>query len=492
MRKKPNVVLIMTDQQRYDTIGANGNSKIKTPNLDELSSQGVVFERAYSSCPECVPARITIKTGLEPWANGSTSNGEGIPPTTPTLMSVLSTNGYHTQAIGKMHFIPPREPFGFDRMWLSEEIPSRIEDDEFLQDLVGAGYGHAEEPHGMRSYMYYIPQVSQLPEDMHTTAWTGRKSVEYLSEMAGANRPFFLWTSFIKPHPPFDPPVPYNRMYNPCDMEDPIQEPNAEENYTFWNYKQNRYKWMESMRDNVFLRTQKAFYYACISFIDKQIGHILEALERNGQRDNTIVIFTSDHGEYLGDHYCFGKRGFQDSAARVPFIISFPGRLPEGQRYDFLVGHADIMPTILELCGITYKEKQSGRSLIRQMENVRERRAYFFGQYNRREKAVYLSMDAEWKYIYCVGGKREILYNYIQDPKEVVNRASDPRCAEVKERLKRALVEYFKEKGNGEAIEGDDFRRYHNPDYEKIKALATRVNDCLEAGRLYQFSRWNR
>lgn len=490
MNKKPNIVLILTDQQRYDTIGILGNKKISTPNIDSLVENGVVFTRCYSASPECVPARISIKTGLYPWVSGSTSNKEGIPPSTTTIMKILLEHGYHTQAIGKMHFIPKREPFGFKRMWLAEEL-AKVEEDDYMQFLVKNGYGYVEEPNGMRSYMYYIPQVSQLPKDMTSTAWIGRKSIEYIEEMSKEKLPFFLWIGFIKPHPPFDPPVPYNWMYEPTEMDEPIviSDSDIEENYTYWNYKQNRYKWMESMRDVNFIKIQKAFYFGCISFIDEQIGLIIETLKRNKLLENTIIIFTSDHGEYLGDYWCFGKRGFQDCVARVPFVISWIGNLPKGEMRDGLVGHIDIMPTILQLCGIEFHDnKISGIGLLNQiLKDNALKRSYFFGQYNRREKALYLCMDTQWKYIYDVAGKKEFLYNYIEDPREIKNFAKDENYKKIKERLKKSLIEKFKEDGNKEAIEGEDFKSYENQEYEFLKNISHPNVDFTKKGRLYQF-----
>ena len=492
MTKKPKVLLITTDQQRFDTISALGNSKIKTPNLDDLVKKGVVFTRAYSSCPECVPARITIKTGMPPWQSGSTNNGEKINQNSETLMSVLAKNGYHTQAIGKMHFVPTRAKFGFKEMWLSEEVPEKVKDDEFLTELYKKGYSHAEEPHGMRSFLYYIPQVSQLPEKMHTTAWTGRKTVEYLNKRKRLKQPFFLWTSFIKPHPPFDPPVPFNSMYNPLDMELPIQEKDAAKNYTFWNYCQNRYKWMESNRNDVFLQTQKAFYYACISFVDKQLGLILSTLKKNGQLKNTVIIFTADHGEYLGDHFCFGKRGFQDSAARVPFIISYPAYLPKNTRIDMPVGHADIMPTVLDLCNVSHNKPQYGLTLIPKIKNhLSAERKYFYAQYNRKGYAVYMCMDSSWKYIFDVAGRREILYNFLKDPAEIKNLAGNSAYKKEKSRLKTELIKHFKEQGNHEAIKGNNFRPYYNKNYKRYKKLSS-LNNHAKDGRLFQFALWTK
>ncbi|HRR29390.1 MAG TPA: sulfatase-like hydrolase/transferase, partial [Victivallales bacterium] len=208
MKRKPNIILIMTYQQRFDTISAYGCKEINTPNIDRIAKQGVVFNKAYAECPECVPARHALISGQHPLRTGVLSNAVGrLAPNTPTIMSVLSNNGYYCQAIGKMHFIPTREKFGFHNMLLSEEVPSSIEIDDYLSYLKSEGYlNYIREPHGMRGHMYYIPQVSPLPKEKHTTWWTTEKSIEFINNIKVARRPFFLFISYIKPHPPFDPP----------------------------------------------------------------------------------------------------------------------------------------------------------------------------------------------------------------------------------------------------------------------------------------------
>lgn len=299
---QPNILLIMTDQQRFDTLGAAGNPAIQTPQLDRLCREGVRFAAGYTESPVCVPARATVMTGWLPHRHRVFDNGYRLDPTTPTLMGRLRSAGYVTQAIGKMHFTPKREGYGFSRLWLSEAVPSRIEDDEFLADLHAAGHDYVEEPHGVRHELYYIPQVSQLPEHLHTTAWTARRTVQFLEEQRDSSAPFFCWTSFIKPHPPFDPPVPWHRAYLPTDMPLPVRDQAELAWHTYYHRWQNRIKWMDTFPDDNLLRTMKAYYYASISFIDSQVGLILDALERLSLRENTLILFISDHGEYLGDH----------------------------------------------------------------------------------------------------------------------------------------------------------------------------------------------
>ena len=200
---KPNLLLIMCDQLRADVLGCYGNDYVKTPNIDRLAEKGVTFNRAYSTTPVCIPARHATISGKNPFQLGMLENTHQREEIPHPLARQVRDAGYYTCAVGKMHFVPAREHFGFDRMYLSEEIPGHIQDDDYLQFLQRQGYGDVIEPHGKRSETYYVPQVSELPESLHTTAWTGNKTCEVIRK--NRNRPFFLFSSFIKPHPPFDP-----------------------------------------------------------------------------------------------------------------------------------------------------------------------------------------------------------------------------------------------------------------------------------------------
>src|SRR6266542_1051542 len=342
----------MSDQHRADAIGAaqaaGGDAEwTQTPYLDQLCREGVRFARAYTESPVCVSAGATLMTGLLPHRSGVFDNGYRLDTAIPTLPGLLRERGYHCQAIGKMHFSPVREHHGLHRMWLSEEIPGTPEHDEFFRDLLAAGFTHVEEPHGARHEMYNVPPVSQLPEALHTTAWTGRKTVEYLEEHVRERKgqPFFCWTSFIKPHPPFDPPVPWHTLYRPTAMPDSVRTEDEPGRHTYYHRQQNRFKWTDGQLDTNHLRIMRAYYAACVSLIDSWIGQILDALARLELREDTLIFYVADHGEYLGDHYAFGKRGFHDPPSRVPFIVSWPGQLPQGEVRHQLAGLADVTPT---------------------------------------------------------------------------------------------------------------------------------------------------
>lgn len=187
-------------------------------------------------------------------------------------------------------------------------------------------------PTAAGSEMYYIPQISQLPERLHPSAWIADRAIAHLRAQKESGRPWYLFASFIHPHPPFSPPNPWHKLYRAAQMPLPLLPPEGDALLTFVNRIQNRYKYRDGGLDFHLLRTMKAYYYACISFVDCQVGRILDALEQTGQAENTLVLFTADHGEHLGDYGCFGKRTFHDTAARVPLLAWQKGRFEGGAR----------------------------------------------------------------------------------------------------------------------------------------------------------------
>lgn len=456
---RPNILLLFTDQQRYDTIAAGGNDIICTPALDRLCSTGVRFDRAYTPSPVCVSARYSLLTGLYPHRSGCADNGHPMDQTLPTIPGMLTQAGYQTRAIGKMHFSPVRHPFGFEQMELSEEIPGNIENDEFIQHLVEAGYNYVHEPHGIRSEHYYIPQTSQLPAKDHTTHWTADRTIEFLRNR-DRNRPFFSWTSFIKPHPPFDPPVPWNKLYRAHEMPLPKKLDRVDELMTWHMRNQNHYKRRNAGVDNNLIAAMRAAYYGCVSFIDYNVGRILEELEAQGELENTIIIYASDHGELLGDYHSYGKRCFYDSAARIPLIVSWPGKMPAGEVCSTPVSTVDLLPTIAEAGGIFWEEdKVDGVPLQRTLigEGGRE---YIIGQLNHNELGVYFIFDGRYKYMYSVPDQKEYLLDTKTDPEETRNHAIVDGGKPHLLRLRRALIERFKTDDYTLPLEGNRWKEY--------------------------------
>jgi len=471
----------MLDQMRWDAIAAHGNSVVKTPAMDELCRRGMSFTQSYTPSPVCVPARAAMLTGLLPHRTGVYGNDTPLTEGTPTFARVLRDAGYATCAIGKMHFTPVRAQHGFDRMLLSEEIPRTVHDDDYLTDLIANGYGHVEEPHGVRHELYYSPQPSQLPEDHHTTAWTGRRTVEFLEERSRQpEQPFLCFSSFIKPHPPFDPPSPWHRLYDPLDMPDPIRDEAELERLSYHQRMQHRVKWMPPDADPLRVRTLRAYYYACVSFVDAWIGRILAALDRLALSDRTVVLLTSDHGEYLGDHWSFGKRGFHRAAGRVPLVMAGPD-ISRGATSDALVMLPDVAATFADLVGAT-SSNLDGRSLSGPLSGQAHHHEWLPGQLDRAARGLYMAMDSRWKYIYSAPDEREWLYD--QHGPELHDESDNPAHQETLRRLRARLIARFTDDHYLEPLDGDTWRRY--PDRPTLSEL----HDRDVRGRGRQYARW--
>jgi len=480
---RPNILLIFTDQQRSDTIHAAGNPVIRTPHLDRLVKEGTLFENTYTPSPVCVPARCSMIHGQYPHNTKCSHNGNPMPEDRASFMQALTDAGYRTHGIGKMHFRPnPQALRGFQSREHQEEMRGRVEDDDYLKFLHDNGYKHVYDPFGPRGEMYYIPQPAQMPAKFHGTNWVGDRAVEFINK-AESSQPFFLFASFIHPHPPFSPPTPWNKLYRGPLMPLPKRPDNYESLQTYMNRFQNRYKYRDNGIDNNLLRVMKAYYYACISFIDFQIGKMLEALEETGQLDNTLILFTSDHGEFLGDYNCFGKRSMLNSAAKIPMVVRYPERFAEGEVCNTPASLIDVMPTFLNTAGIgTNDFDLDGMDLaeISSSEAYNDRVVYSQFQWN--ALGVYMALNQEWKYFYSAPDRREFLFDRVNDPDEMRNKAGLPLCRAELQEMRNNLFEFYKNEGFTDAIEENQWKEFPQPS----------IPDDPDAGLLIQDPGWSK
>jgi arylsulfatase A-like enzyme len=459
---KKNILLIFTDQQRFDTIAAAGNPHIKTPNLDRLCREGTRFSAAYTPSPVCVPARCSMHYGQYPMHTGCFENNYDMPDDRPSVADALAAAGYRTHAIGKRHFTPdPQALRGFQTLERQEEIVDDASQDDYLQYLEANDCGYAVEPYGVRGEAYYVPQLSNLPPKHHPTQWTADRTVEFLktrnwkpetgklksignqqSEIGNADQPFFLMSSFIHPHPPFSPPTPWHKLYRGPDMPLPKMTEDNESLYLYTNRIQNRYKGRDAGRDIRLHQLIKSYYWASISFIDFQIGRILQTLEKTGQLDNTLIIFAADHGDFLGDYNCFGKRSFMDSCARVPLICRLPGTFDAGAVCDTPVSLIDIMPTALAAAG-NCVEHLDGEDLAKIADGSSGREAVF-GHYQGAHAGIYMAVSKEWKYIWSAADNKELLFDRIKDSDEMRNRAYNVACGAAVRKMRKILQDHIR------------------------------------------------
>ena len=463
MNKKPNILFLFTDMQRADTIHALGNPIIKTPNLDRLVNEGTAFTNCYSPSPVCIPARCCLQYGLYPQKTGLYVNGKMMDDNGLSYPEILGKNGYKTHAIGKCHFTPESLAMrGFQSRLIQEE-GIEAENDDYCKFLKENGFSDVE-PHGFRSEMYYIPQVSTLPAEVHPTQWIGDRSIDFIEENSSDEKPWMMFSSFIHPHPPLAPPKPWHKLYRAPEMPYPNVPDHPELLQTYINRYQNRYKYRDQGIDKNLVRTIKAFYYATISFVDYQIGRVIDSLEKTGQLDNTIIIFSSDHGEYLGDYNCFGKRNMHDASSKVPLIVRFPKRFAENEICNIPVSLIDIMPTILSAAKINNDEIELDGEDLSRIAKGETSREFVFSQFGSKQKGIYMIVSKDSKYFYSAADDKEFFFDKITDPRETHNYAGNPCYKEKQAKFKNNLLNYLKSTNITDALEENngilDWKKY--------------------------------
>ncbi len=466
----PNVLFLMCDQQRFDTIAALGNNQIYTPNLDRLAHRGLTFTRAYSPCPVCVPARYTIRTGcLSPttrvFSNGRSKPVAGQPAGMEErcgtyLARTMKGLGYRTFGIGKFHTQPWDEDLGYDVHLHSEELygtPDQRRRDDYAAFIAREhpAFDFIEGLMGERTEMYYMPQMSPTPAEIGVERWAADRAVEQIH--ATDPQPYFGFVSFVGPHPPFAPPIPFNRMYDPDRMPNPVlgdlATDHADEQIPWMNYA----IWAEDINDS-HARVLKARYYGEISYIDDCIGRILDAVESRSDSDNTLICFFADHGDHLGDHHAWQKESFFEASCHVPFLVSWPARLPRDQKQEALVCLADLFGIATHAAG--KPEVRDGIDVLDMLDGKTPARSQLLGYYGQPGTRRFKIMvrQGPWKYIFMANGGREQLFDVAHDPGELKNLVgSQP---EVVNSLRSAAVAACQSPGARDALNGDQLRTF--------------------------------
>lgn len=434
MPERPNLLLITTDQQRFDTIHAAGNPFIRTPNLDWLLESGIHFSRGYTDAPLCAPARSTLITGRHFWNHPQGIGHFGQPTVEAgidSLPAVLTRHGYQTKAVGKMHYHPPRQNYGWEDM-------------EILEDYYRAmqkAPGHGVPANTGLGQNQMEPGISTVDETQSLTHWIVDQSIDFL-ETRDPSRPFCLYTSFSKPHPPFDPCLSYWLQYAHAEVPprttgnwsaDPASIPGGWMGPT-WNL-----NGADAFSDEEVRQVRRA-YYALITQIDYNLGLLFARLRELDLLENTLILFTADHGEMLGDHFMGAKSLFLEPSAHVPFLI----RPPRGDRNDSLRGTecptiaclADVMATFFGAAGIPDEvPRRDGIDLLEAARgNVK--REHFSGSL----RPFHCEMEGTTKYLFCEQGGSELLFDLETDPYEQLNRAEDPDAREILQRLRSRLA----------------------------------------------------
>lgn len=491
MTKRPNILLITTDQQHFSALGTV-NPKIRTPNLDRLCAEGTRFDKAYCPAPTCTPSRASIITGLMPSQHGAWTIGCELSQDVPTLGAALSAAGYATALIGKAHFQPlagetslEKQPilrdidfwrgfhgpyFGFDHIELcrnhadethvGQHYAAWMEDNglkdwkEYFQPLPGETASKAPARAEGAPYWAREGRVWDLPEEMHYTPWIGERSLAFIDRCAGENRPFFLWTSFPDPHPPYTVPEPWASMYDPEDMEPGRLTPGehdrnaphfaktqeGEPDFAGWHEPHEAHGCASHLYPEEDLKKDMAVYYGMMSFLDHEVGRILDQLEALELADDTLIVFTTDHGHFLGQHGLVAKGPYHyEDMLRLPFIVRWPGKVAAGKVNNAIQSLVDLMPSFLDAAGLGEPDNLQGVSQIPVWRGEAPSARSFALSENRHNPVmphVTSYIDARYKIsVYREGDIGEV-FDLEEDPGETRNLWSDPQ----REPLKRDLL----------------------------------------------------
>ena len=386
MSSRPNIVFIFSDQQRYDTLACYGNDWIQTPNLNALADSSFVFERAYVTQPVCTPARSSIVTGLYPHTARMTVNKMNLPPDKKSIAEMISED-YHTGWFGKWHLGDDViRQHGFDE-WVSTEDGHRPEYTKREYRGTMSDYHNHMVEHGFEpdttaadgTPMFSARKRASLPEEHQMASFLGCKAADFIDR--NSDNPFMLYVSTFEPHPPYYGPL--NDLYDPEELPVGPTFLKVPEGASMHNTVRARYctqylGQQDADVDPYLLsnaasgndvtteagwRTLRARYFANITLVDRMVGTIIEALERNGVADNTVIVFTSEHGEMGGDHGMLEKRSMYEESARVPLLMRVPWLSQEQTMLQGAVGHIDLVPTLLDLSGNDIPGHLQGNSL---------------------------------------------------------------------------------------------------------------------------------
>ena len=378
--RRPNFLIIYTDQQRWDALGVNGNPHIHTPHLDRLANESVNFDHCFVQNPVCMPSRLSFLTGQYPSTLGVTHMGVPVPEDTVTLPRLLAPYGYRSANIGKLHFQPHSNrdhrthhpPYGFDHLEIADE-PGSYEDayrawvrrlapdqlpfislgmppmTEVWQQTMGVqdGIDHPAE----RFPKHPLP--ARCRDDMTHTAFVAQQTIEFMRQQAQTGQPFLCIAGIYSPHSPWVAPQRYFDIYDPATLPLPTLPPEADAQRSSQNFSDEE------------LRLARQGYYGQVSEVDHHVGQLLAALDQLGIADETVVLFTSDHGEWLGEHLRYGK-GYpaHDQCSRVPLLLRLPGHAARARTDSGLTEALDVLPTILDLAAIQVPPHLQGCSLL--------------------------------------------------------------------------------------------------------------------------------
>ena len=443
---RPNVLFVHVDQHRYDCVGANGHPLVETPTLDRLAREGTNFEHAYTPIPICSPERASLMTGTWPCRHGTINltgqpGGRPLDPDLATFSEVLSAAGYATRYVGRWHLGHEAEggpeQFGFDR-WVAN--------DRYAEWRADCGLPERPGPDRERGWRGCVDEG--VAPDESRVGWAADRVIEELDDLAAADEPFFLRWDTFEPHLPNVVPEPYASMYDPGDIE-PWGSFDDDLTDKPWIQAQQRRTWrLEDWSWDEWAPIV-ARYLGEITLLDAQFGRILDRLDDLGLAEDTLVVYTADHGDMCGGHGMIDKHYVMyDDVVRVPLIARGPG-IPAGETCESFVVHAlDLARTFVECARAKVPDSFQGESLFRAIDGDGRDAAYAtyygcqMGLFTQR-----MVRTERWKYVWNATAPDE-LYDLETDPHELENRATDPACADVVSRVRERLADRLLETGD--------------------------------------------
>lgn len=464
-KNAPHIIFIMADQHRGDALGCMGNRAVLSPNIDQLAAEGTLFVNGFSSTPSSTPARAGLLTGLSPWKHGMLGYGKVATSYKYEMPRMLRDLGYFTYGIGKMHWHPQKALHGFHATLVDEsgraELPDFVSDYRqwFHQhapgcnpDLTGIGWND----HRAATY--------KLDENLHPTAWTGQMATELIQSYE-SEKPLFLKVSFARPHSPYDPPRRFLDLYRNAKITPPYKGKWSNDRFG------QRLDVSKAPADaatgnfgDEYAINSRRLYYANVTFIDEQIGHIIHALKEKGMYDNALICYTADHGDMLGDHHLWRKTYPYQGSVQVPYIVKWPQSMgcavPRGSSLDMPVELRDFLPTFLDLAGGEVPSDMCGRSLaplVRPGAPTAPWRKYLDLEHAtcyRPDNYWCALTDGHLKYIWNLHNGEEQLFDLTRDPGEERNLSASASHASALRDLRAAMVEHLGERGDSFVKDG--------------------------------------
>lgn len=461
---RPNILLLLTEQHRGDCLGIEDHPVLLTPNLDHIAGSGARFRRAYTTCPSCIAARRSLLSGQSPSTHGMVGYQDDVAwNVTTTLPDALNRAGYQTAWIGRnMHQCPRDRHFGFEYIvddYLAFIRQHRPDD---WEGAYGTGVMHND----------WTARPWHLEEDLHHTNWTVHEALRFLRQR-DSSRPFFLVVSFLAAHPPLVPPAFYFERYLRTGVPNPVLGDWAKP-------PPNGGRGMDVASDWVDLRGEallsaRAGYYGLINHVDDQIRRLLTPVRPSGgmTAGNTVVIFTSDHGEMLGDHYRWRKSVPYEPSARIPLLVRAPSRfgIQPGAVLDQPVCLEDVLPTCLDFAGVPLPEEVEGRSLLPLLRG--ESVAWRSHLHIEHAPHHHTLTDGREKYIWWVADGREQFFRLEEDPMECHDLAGQSAHAKRIEHWRQLLIKELRQRPEGFS---DGRRLVPGRPYSAVLPTAGKIN----------------